>query len=77
MPFVCSDATINVSTHWKHAKGMSLRYGVFVSSVDYRKNAERNAAKMPNEMPQKYRMKCHKNAERITMMYWKPTLCFF
>ena len=32
MPFVCSDATINVSTHWKHAKGMSLRYDVFVFS---------------------------------------------
>ena len=24
--------TINVSTHWKHAKGMSLRYSVFVFS---------------------------------------------
>ena len=24
--------TINVSTHWKHAKGMSLRYDVFVFS---------------------------------------------
>ena len=59
MPFVCSDATINVSTHWKHAKGMSLRYDVFVNSVDYRKNAERNAAKIPNEMPQKYRMDYH------------------
>ena len=23
MPFVCSDATINVSTHWEHAKGES------------------------------------------------------
>ena len=32
MPFVCFDATINVSTHWKHAKGMSLRYSVFVFS---------------------------------------------
>ena len=24
--------TINVSIHWKHAKGMSLRYDVFVFS---------------------------------------------
>ena len=38
---------------------MSLRYSVFVNSVDYRKNAERNATKMPNEIPQKCRMKCH------------------
>ena len=26
----CFDANSNVSTHWKHAEGMSLRYGVIV-----------------------------------------------
>ena len=26
----CFDANSNVSTHWKHAEGMSLRYGVVV-----------------------------------------------
>ena len=26
MPLACFDANGNVSTHWKHAKGMSLRY---------------------------------------------------
>ena len=30
MPLVCFDANSNVSTHWKHAEGMSLRYGVVV-----------------------------------------------
>jgi len=30
MPSECFDAIANVSTHWKHAKGMSLRYGVVV-----------------------------------------------
>ena len=30
MPSVCFDAIHNVSTHWKYAKGMSLRYGVIV-----------------------------------------------
>ena len=30
MPLVYTDAIANVSTHWKHAKGMSLRYGVVV-----------------------------------------------
>ena len=35
---------------------MSLRYSVFVSSVDYRKNTEWNATKIPNETPQKCRM---------------------
>ena len=30
MPLICFDANSNVSTHWKHAEGMSLRYGVVV-----------------------------------------------
>ena len=30
MPLACFDANSNISTHWKHAKGMSLRYGVIV-----------------------------------------------
>ena len=25
MPLACFDAICNVSTHWKHAEGMSLR----------------------------------------------------
>ena len=29
-PLACFDANNNVSTHWKHAEGMSLRYGVIV-----------------------------------------------
>ncbi len=28
MPLASFDTNINVSTHWKHAEGMSLRYGV-------------------------------------------------
>ena len=30
MPSACFDANSNVSTHWKRAEGMSLRYGVIV-----------------------------------------------
>ena len=30
MPSACFDTNSNVSTHWKHAEGMSLRYGVIV-----------------------------------------------
>ena len=30
MPSACFDANSKVSTHWKHAEGMSLRYGVIV-----------------------------------------------
>ena len=30
MPLACFDANSNVSTHWKHAEGISLRYGVIV-----------------------------------------------
>ena len=33
MPSACFDAIRNVSTTWKHAKGMSLRYGVNLSAV--------------------------------------------
>ena len=29
MPSACFDANGNVLAHWKHAEGMSLRYGVF------------------------------------------------
>ena len=54
-----------------------IAFSFMVNSVDYRKNTERNTTKIPNETPQKYRMKYHKNTEWITMMYWKPTLCFF
>ena len=32
MPLAWFDAHSNKSTHWKHAKGMSLRYGVVVLS---------------------------------------------
>ena len=30
MPLACFVANSNVSVHWKHAKGMSLRYDVIV-----------------------------------------------
>ena len=30
MPSACFDANSNVSVHWKHAEGMSLRYDVIV-----------------------------------------------
>ena len=30
MPSACFDASSNLSTCWKHAEGMSLRYGVIV-----------------------------------------------
>ena len=30
MPSACFDANRKVSPHWKHAEGMSLRYGVIV-----------------------------------------------
>ena len=30
MPSACFDAIRNVSTLWKHAKGMSLRYGAVI-----------------------------------------------
>ena len=30
MPSACFGANSNLSAHWKHAKGMSLRYGVIV-----------------------------------------------
>ena len=37
MPSACFDAIHNVSTPWKHAEGMSLRYAVifgdFLSSI--------------------------------------------
>ena len=30
MPSACFDAISNVSTPWKHAEGMSLRYGAVI-----------------------------------------------
>ena len=30
MPSACFDAIRNVSTPWKHAEGMSLRYGAVI-----------------------------------------------
>ena len=36
-----------------------IAFSFLVNSVDYRKNTERNATKIPNEMPQKYRMDYH------------------
>ena len=36
-----------------------IAFSFLVNSVDYRKNTERNATKMPNETPQKYRMDYH------------------
>ena len=30
MPSACFDAIFNVSTPWKHAEGMSLRYGAVI-----------------------------------------------
>ena len=36
-----------------------IAFSFLVNSVDYRKNTERNATKMPNEMPQKCRMDYH------------------
>ena len=36
-----------------------MAFSFLVNSVDYRKNTERNAAKIPNEMSQKCRMDYH------------------
>ena len=36
-----------------------IAFSFLVNSVDYRKNTERNATKIPNETPQKYRMDYH------------------
>ena len=36
-----------------------IAFSFMVNSVDYRKNTERNATKIPNEMPQKCRMDYH------------------
>ena len=36
-----------------------IAFSFLVNSVDYRKNTERNATKIPNEMPQKCRMDYH------------------
>ena len=36
-----------------------IAFSFLVNSVDYSKNAERNATKIPNEMPQKCRMDYH------------------
>ena len=33
MPSACFDAIRNVSTSWKHAKGMSLRYAVIFGDL--------------------------------------------
>ncbi len=35
-----------------------------VNGTQYHKNTKRNAAKTPNEMPQKHQTKCHKNIKR-------------
>ena len=45
-----------------------IAFSFLVNSVDYRKNTERNATKIPNEMPQKYRMKYRKNTERLGVL---------
>ena len=37
-----------------------------VNGTQYHKNTKRNATKTPNEMPQKYQMKCHKNTKWFT-----------
>ena len=36
-----------------------IAFSFLVNSVDYRKNTERNATKIPNEIPQKHRMDYH------------------
>ena len=36
-----------------------IAFSFLVNSVDYRKNTERNATKIPNEIPQKCRMDYH------------------
>ena len=43
MPSACFDAYSNVSTHWKHAEGMSLRYGVAIFCVCERGLEKRGA----------------------------------
>ena len=38
MPLACFDANGKVSTHWKHAKGMSLRYDANLHPIGVKKD---------------------------------------
>ena len=38
----------------------------FTDETIYHKNTKRNATKIPNDLPQKYQTKCHKNTKRLT-----------
>ena len=56
MPSACFDAIRNVSTPWKHAEGMSLRYGAVIFGdlthrLFYGFNIKFFPNKMCNEIP--------------------------
>ena len=47
MPSACFDAIRNVSTPWKHAEGMSLRYGsVIFGDLTHPQGEDRNGREM-------------------------------
>ena len=47
MPSACFDAISNVSTPWKHAEGMSLRYGaVIFDDLTHPQREDRNGGEM-------------------------------
>ena len=47
MPSACFDAIRNVSTPWKHAEGMSLRYGaVIFGDLTHPQREDRNGGEM-------------------------------
>ena len=50
MPSACFDAISNVSTPWKHAEGMSLRYGaVIFGDLTHPQREDRNGGEMVEE----------------------------
>ena len=47
MPSACFDAIRNVSTPWKHAEGMSLRYGaVIFGDLTHPQREDRNGGEI-------------------------------
>ena len=47
MPSACFDANRNLSTPWKHAEGMSLRYGsVIFGDLTHPQREDRNGGEM-------------------------------
>ena len=52
MPSACFDAIRNVSTPWKHAEGMSLRYGaVIFGDLTHPQGEDRNGREMVAKIP--------------------------